>query len=149
MAMTQIRQARHLLVLLFAGCATQPTAPNAASAATDAATPFPSTYRPQASPPTLIRGATVLTGTGQRLDDSDVLLSGGRIEAVGRSLEAPAGARVIEANGREHPFEIAAFRKYCLVNGLDDIGLTLRHKDKIEAFEKRRLAQQPWLVKTD
>jgi imidazolonepropionase-like amidohydrolase len=100
MAMTQIRQARHLLVLLLAGCATQPTAPNAASAATDAATPFASTYRPQASPPTLIRGATVLTGTGQRLDDSDVLLAGGRIEAVGRALEAPAGARMIEANGR-------------------------------------------------
>jgi 3-isopropylmalate/(R)-2-methylmalate dehydratase small subunit len=55
---------------------------------------------------------------------------------------------VIEADGREQPFEIAAFRKYCMVNGLDDIGLTLRHKDKIEAFEKRRLAQQPWLVKT-
>jgi 3-isopropylmalate/(R)-2-methylmalate dehydratase small subunit len=54
---------------------------------------------------------------------------------------------VIEADGREHAFEIAAFRRYCLLNGLDDIGLTLRHKDKIEAFEKRRLAQQPWLVK--
>jgi 3-isopropylmalate/(R)-2-methylmalate dehydratase small subunit len=55
---------------------------------------------------------------------------------------------VIEADGREHGFEIAPFRKYCLVNGLDDIGLTLRHKDKIEAFEKQRLARQPWLVKT-
>jgi 3-isopropylmalate/(R)-2-methylmalate dehydratase small subunit len=55
--------------------------------------------------------------------------------------------RVVEPNGREHDFEIAAFRKYCLVNGLDDIGLTLRHKNKIEAFEKARLARQPWLVK--
>ncbi len=43
-------------------------------------------------------------------------------------------------------FEIDAFRKYCLLNGLDEIGLTLRHKDKIAAFEQRRLAQQPWLL---
>ena len=41
-----------------------------------------------------------------------------------------------------------AFRKYCLLNGLDDIGLTLRHKDKIEAFEKERLATKPWLAHT-
>jgi len=56
--------------------------------------------------------------------------------------------RAVEPGGEEHAFDIAAFRKYCLVNGLDDIGLTLRHKDKIEAFEKRRLAEQPWLAKT-
>jgi 3-isopropylmalate/(R)-2-methylmalate dehydratase small subunit len=55
---------------------------------------------------------------------------------------------VVEADGREHAFEIAAFRKYCLVNGLDDIGLTLRHRDKIAAFEEKRLATQPWLAKT-
>ncbi|MGE5338204.1 MAG: 3-isopropylmalate dehydratase small subunit, partial [Gemmatimonadota bacterium] len=40
------------------------------------------------------------------------------------------------------------FRKNCLINGLDDIGLTLQHKDEIAEFEKRRLAQFPWLVKT-
>jgi len=56
---------------------------------------------------------------------------------------------VIEADGREHPFEIDVFRKYCLVNGLDDIGLTLRHKDKIEAFEKQRLTRQPWVAKAN
>jgi 3-isopropylmalate/(R)-2-methylmalate dehydratase small subunit len=55
---------------------------------------------------------------------------------------------IVEADGREHPFEIDSFRKYCLLNGLDDIGLTLRHKSKIEAFEKRRLSEQPWLAKT-
>ncbi|MFP5391382.1 MAG: 3-isopropylmalate dehydratase small subunit [Gammaproteobacteria bacterium] len=43
-------------------------------------------------------------------------------------------------------FAIDAFRKYCLMNGLDDIGLTLRHADEIRAFEERRLAQQPWLA---
>ncbi len=41
-----------------------------------------------------------------------------------------------------------AFRKYCLINGLDDIGLTLRHKDKIQAFEAQRLATKPWLAHT-
>jgi 3-isopropylmalate/(R)-2-methylmalate dehydratase small subunit len=56
--------------------------------------------------------------------------------------------KVVEPDGREHDFDVAPFRKYCLVNGLDDIGLTLRHKDKIAAFEKERLARQPWLAKT-
>jgi imidazolonepropionase-like amidohydrolase len=62
--------------------------------------PYPSTYRPPQSPPTLIRAATVLTGTGERLDVADVLVVDGRIRAVGRNLEAPAGARVIDAKGR-------------------------------------------------
>ncbi|ADG19145.1 3-isopropylmalate/(R)-2-methylmalate dehydratase small subunit [Paraburkholderia atlantica] len=47
--------------------------------------------------------------------------------------------------GTEYPFEVAAFRKYCLLNGFDDIGLTLRHEDKIRQFEAERLAKQPWL----
>jgi 3-isopropylmalate/(R)-2-methylmalate dehydratase small subunit len=42
-------------------------------------------------------------------------------------------------------FDIGAFRKHCLLNGLDEIGLTLRHADKIRAFEERRKADQPWL----
>jgi len=41
-------------------------------------------------------------------------------------------------------FEIDPFRKYCLLNGLDEIGLTLRHADKIRAFEAGRRAQYPW-----
>ena len=41
-------------------------------------------------------------------------------------------------------FDIDPFRKYCLVNGLDEIGLTLRHADKIREFEARRKAQYPW-----
>ncbi|MBN3726127.1 3-isopropylmalate dehydratase small subunit [Burkholderia sp. Ac-20379] len=48
-------------------------------------------------------------------------------------------------DGREYPFEVTAFRKYCLLNGFDDIGLTLRHADKIRQFEAERLAKQPWL----
>jgi len=41
-------------------------------------------------------------------------------------------------------FEVDACRKYCLVNGLDEIGLTLRQADKIRAFEARRKTQFPW-----
>jgi 3-isopropylmalate/(R)-2-methylmalate dehydratase small subunit len=42
-------------------------------------------------------------------------------------------------------FEIDPFRKYCFLNGLDEIGLTLRHADKIRTFEERRRTEQPWL----
>jgi len=45
-------------------------------------------------------------------------------------------------------FAIDDFRKYCLLNGLDDIGLTLRHADDIRAFEERHLRAQPWLANT-
>jgi len=55
---------------------------------------------------------------------------------------------VIKPDGEEFGFEIQPFRKFCLINGLDDIGLTLRHKDRILAFEAERLAQKPWLAHT-
>ncbi|PKO62558.1 MAG: 3-isopropylmalate dehydratase small subunit [Betaproteobacteria bacterium HGW-Betaproteobacteria-18] len=55
---------------------------------------------------------------------------------------------VIKPDGDALPFEVQAFRKFCLLNGLDDIGLTLRHADKIKAFEAERLAQKPWLAHT-
>jgi len=55
---------------------------------------------------------------------------------------------VVQAQGEEIPFEVQPFRKYCLLNGFDDIGLTLRHKEKIAAFEAQRLAQKPWLAHT-
>lgn len=47
-----------------------------------------------------------------------------------------------------YPFEIDAFRKYCLLNGFDDIGLTLQKADSIRTFEERHLAAQPWLANT-
>jgi len=53
---------------------------------------------------------------------------------------------IVKPSGDEIPFEVQAFRKYCLLNGFDDIGLTLRHADKIKAFEAQRLAQKPWLA---
>ena len=55
---------------------------------------------------------------------------------------------IVQAQGEEIPFEVQAFRKYCLINGLDDIGLTLRHADKIKAFEAERLTTKPWLAHT-
>ncbi|MDP1685943.1 3-isopropylmalate dehydratase small subunit [Hydrogenophaga sp.] len=55
---------------------------------------------------------------------------------------------VVKPQGEELPFEVQAFRKFCLINGLDDIGLTLRYKDKIAAFEAERLATKPWLAHT-
>jgi 3-isopropylmalate/(R)-2-methylmalate dehydratase small subunit len=53
---------------------------------------------------------------------------------------------VVKPDGAEIPFDVQPFRKYCLVNGFDDIGLTLRHADKIKAFEAERLAKMPWLA---
>lgn len=47
--------------------------------------------------------------------------------------------------GQAFSFEVDAFRKYCLLNGLDDIGLTLEHEDDIRAYEQRRKSEAPWL----
>ena len=55
---------------------------------------------------------------------------------------------IVRPQGEEIPFEVQAFRKYCLLNGFDDIGLTLRQSDKIKAFEAQRLATKPWLAHT-
>ena len=55
---------------------------------------------------------------------------------------------IIKPGGDELSFDVQAFRKYCLLNGFDDIGLTLRHADKIKDFEAQRLAQKPWLAHT-
>ena len=53
---------------------------------------------------------------------------------------------VVKPDGAEIPFDVQAFRKYCLVNGFDDIGLTLRHADKIRSYEAERIARMPWLA---
>lgn len=52
---------------------------------------------------------------------------------------------VTRPDGKVLAFDVDSFRKHCLVNGLDDIGLTLRHADKIRDFEARRRLEQPWL----
>jgi 3-isopropylmalate/(R)-2-methylmalate dehydratase small subunit len=55
---------------------------------------------------------------------------------------------VLSPDGESFPFEVQAFRKHCLINGLDDIGLTLTHSQKIRDFEAHRLTTQPWLAHT-
>jgi 3-isopropylmalate/(R)-2-methylmalate dehydratase small subunit len=60
------------------------------------------------------------------------------IDLAAQTVTTPAGA--------VHRFDVDPFRKECLLNGWDDIGLTLRHADKIRAYEASRLVRQPWLV---
>ncbi len=55
---------------------------------------------------------------------------------------------IVKPDGSELCFDVQPFRKDCLVNGFDDIGLTLRHADKIRTFEAERLARMPWLAHT-
>ena len=49
-------------------------------------------------------------------------------------------------DGGEVTFELDAFKKHCLLNGLDDVGLTMEHEDKIASFEDGRKTSQPWLA---
>jgi 3-isopropylmalate/(R)-2-methylmalate dehydratase small subunit len=52
---------------------------------------------------------------------------------------------VSNADGEEMTFEIDEFRKYCLLNGFDDIGLTMQHAETIKSFEEQYYARSPWL----
>ncbi len=56
-----------------------------------------------------------------------------------------AAQTITTPGGEEIPFAVDEFRKYCLLNGLDDIGLTLQHVDDIRAYEDRRRREAPWL----
>jgi len=53
--------------------------------------------------------------------------------------------KVVTEDGDEYPFEVDAFRKHCLLNGLDDISLTLQHADEINAYEEKTKQSAPWL----
>ncbi|ABM95119.1 MULTISPECIES: 3-isopropylmalate dehydratase small subunit [Methylibium] len=55
---------------------------------------------------------------------------------------------VVKPDGDELAFDVEPFRRHCLLGGLDDIGLTLRHADKIRAYEAERLLRKPWLANT-
>lgn len=64
----------------------------------------------------------------------------------GFSLEVDLEAQCVRtADGESFNFQIDPFRKYCLLEGLDDIGLTLQHADDIRAYEARRQQEAPWL----
>ena len=67
---------------------------------------------------------------------------------VGYTLTIDLGRQlVLKPDGSSLPFEVQPFRKYCLLGGFDDISLTLRHADKIRAFEAERLLTKPWLAR--
>lgn len=83
-----------------------------------------------------------------------IVLSEADVDSLFQEVEGKEGYRltidldrqvVATPSGRELSFSVDSFRKYCMLNGLDEIGLTLRHADKIKAFEQKRLATQPWL----
>jgi len=65
-------------------------------------------------------------------------------EGYSLAIDLPA-QKVTTPSGESFAFEVDEFRKYCLLNGLDDIGLTLQHVDDIKAYEERRKAEAPWL----
>jgi 3-isopropylmalate/(R)-2-methylmalate dehydratase small subunit len=87
-----------------------------------------------------------------------VVLSEAQIDHLFNEVKAFPGFRLLidlekqivttAQGGTAYPFEIDAFRKYCLLNGFDDIGLTLQKADSIRAYEERHLAAQPWLANT-
>ncbi len=67
-------------------------------------------------------------------------------EAPGYRLKVDLEQQIVTTpDGLEYAFEVDAFRKHCLLNGLDDIGLTLQRVDDIRAFEAKHRAAQPWL----
>ncbi|MFC7513935.1 3-isopropylmalate dehydratase small subunit [Herbaspirillum sp. GCM10030257] len=87
-----------------------------------------------------------------------IVLSEVQVDQLFNEVKAFPGFRLVvdlenqvvrTANGSaSYSFEVDGFRKYCLLNGLDDIGLTLRQADKIRAFEERHVAANPWLANT-
>jgi imidazolonepropionase-like amidohydrolase len=85
---------------LLCGCAAEANKPATPASEPAAAALYPSTYQVPASAPTLIRNATVLTGTGVRLEHADVLMSAGKITQVGAAVTAPQGALVIDGTDR-------------------------------------------------
>src|SRR5574343_310671 len=83
-----------------------------------------------------------------------IVLPANEIEALFQQVEATPGYKlivdlpaqvVVRPDGQGIPFTIDAFRKECLLNGWDDIRLTLRHAEKIREFEEKRRISQPWL----
>jgi len=86
-----------------------------------------------------------------------VVLADAEIERLFAEVEAQPGyslavdleAQTIEKpDGRTLGFDIEPFRRHCLLNGLDEIGLTLQHEDAIRAYEQRRREEAPWLFRS-
>ncbi|MGB0468535.1 MAG: 3-isopropylmalate dehydratase small subunit [Pontibacterium sp.] len=83
-----------------------------------------------------------------------IVLSDDQVDQLFKEVEATAGYEltvdleaqvVITPSGEAMAFDVDDFRKHCLLNGLDDIGLTLQYTDDIKAYEARARQQSPWL----
>lgn len=83
-----------------------------------------------------------------------IKLDSEKVDALFNAVDASVGYKlaidlerqtITAPDGTVYPFIVDAFRKHCLLNGLDDIGLTLQHVDEIAAFETKHHAAQPWL----
>lgn len=83
-----------------------------------------------------------------------IVLSAEIVDSLFKKVDAKKGyqltvdleaQKVITEEGEEYAFEVDAFKKHCLLNGLDDIGLTLQHADDIRGYEEQRKQTAPWL----
>ena len=83
-----------------------------------------------------------------------IVLDAQALDALFKAVETQQGYRLevdlerqtmTTPEGERLAFEVDEFRKFCLLNGLDDIGLTLQHADDIRAYEARRKRESPWL----
>ncbi len=83
-----------------------------------------------------------------------IVLSADDVDALFKETEASEGYKlnidlseqsITSPSDKSYKFDVDAFRKHCLLNGLDDIGLTMQHQDAIKAFETKHQAAQPWL----
>ena len=91
---------------------------------------------------------------GEQADDGEVRLEAATVDRLFEAVESEPGYRltvdlaqqqVVTPGGEAFAFEIDAFRRHCLMEGLDDIGLTLQNADDIRAYEQRRQQEAPWL----
>jgi len=86
-----------------------------------------------------------------RLSESEIDWLFDRVnDTIGLELVVDLPAQQVRTvdGPRVFAFEVDAFRKECLIHGLDEIGLTLKHAEQIREYERKRLTEQPWLAKT-
>ena len=83
-----------------------------------------------------------------------IRLAEAQVDELFRAVQSTPGYKLVvdlekqiirAPDGKEYQFDVEPFRKHCLLNGLDDIGLTLQHTDEIKAYEANHRATQPWL----
>ncbi len=84
-----------------------------------------------------------------------IVLDEVKVDQLFKEVEASEGYQlnvdlqsqtITTPSGEVIAFDVDPFRKHCLINGLDDIGLTLQHVDDIKAYEEKRKAEAPWLL---